>query len=152
MTRASALALAAVALAAVPASAASTTIEAKDNVFAPTATSVKVGDKVTWRNTGQAPHEVTATDGSVASGNIDPGASYTWTATKAGSVSYYCRYHGTASTGMKASLTVQAASTAGSPTSHPTTGGGREVQIGLAVLMATAAVGVGLRGARGRAR
>lgn len=151
----SALALTAlVAAGAVPAHAATSTIEARDNVFAPTSQTVSVGDRVTWRNTGQAPHEVTASGGQFRSGNIAKGASYTWTADRAGSFTYYCSYHGTATTGMTATLVVRAAttgSTVGSgngTTGLPKTGGGREVALGLLVLAGTAVVGLGLRAAR----
>ena len=133
--------LAAVALAlASPAGAASTTtVDAADNVFKPAAATVAVGDTVTWRNTGQSPHEVTAS--AFSSGNVAPGASWSWKATKAGTFSYVCRYHESA--GMKGTLTVRAAS-AGSTAGHPKTGGDT-VPLGLLVVGVACAAGLSLR-------
>jgi plastocyanin len=134
------------ALLALPAQAASVLIEARDNVFAPKSRTVAVGDRITWRNSGAVAHEVTANNGAFSSGNIAPGASYSWTATGSGTVGYYCRYHGTATSGMTGSVTL---TTAAAPSSgHPRTGGGRERQAGLLVLVAVTATGVVLR--RGR--
>jgi plastocyanin len=129
-------ALAALALfvAAVPAGAAGSAIQAVDNAFRPATTTVAVGDTVTWRNAGRSPHEVTAS--AFASGNLDPGRSYSWTATKAGTFAYVCRYH--QSIGMKGTLVVSAA------TSHPKTGGDH-VALGLLVLGAACATGLTLR-------
>ncbi len=149
-----ALAAAAASLALAPgAHAATTVIETRDVVYSPESATVKVGEKVTWTNTGKAPHNVVSTDGTLDSGNMDPGVSWSYTPTKAGTLSYYCTYHGTATSGMRATLVVAAAagSTAGGTGGHPRTGGGREVQLGLGVLLATAVLGLGLRAA-GRTR
>ncbi len=132
-------ALAVLATTAAAHAASGVSLTATENAFSPKSATVAVGDKVTWTNRGQAPHEVTATDGSFASGNIAPGASYSWTTTKAGTISYYCRYHGTATSGMVGTLSV------GSASALPKTGGGRELAIGLALLTITAVVGGGLR-------
>jgi hypothetical protein len=126
-------------------------IEARDNAFAPQSRTVAPGDRITWRNSGSVAHEVTATNGAFASGNIDPGKSYTWTAAGSGTVSYYCRYHGSATSGMTGQLTLAAAGGAPSaaPTDgHPRTGGGRQRDWGLLVLAGVAVAGVLLR--RGR--
>jgi plastocyanin len=121
-----------------PARAAST-IQAVDNAFRPASATVSVGDTVTWHNGGSSAHEVTAS--AFRSGNLDPGKSYSWTATKAGTYSYVCRYH--ESQGMKGTLVVKAAS-AGS-TGHPKTGGGWTVPLGLLVLGVAAITGTSLR-------
>lgn len=124
-------------LAAVPASAASTTVSMVENAFKPASTTVSVGDTVTWRNDGSSAHEVTAD--AFKSGNVDPGKSYSWTATAAGTYSYVCRYH--ESLGMTGTLTVRAASaTAG----HPNTGGD-DVALGLLLVGITAVAGLSLR-------
>lgn len=140
--------LAATVALALPAAAASSRVAAEDNVFAPASRTVAVGDTVTFANTGTAPHEVTAADGSFASGNIAPGASWSYTAGRAGTFRYYCRYHGTATSGMTGTLVVSASTGPG----LPQTGGGRQVRTGLAVLLATAAAGLGLRAAKAGAR
>jgi plastocyanin len=135
MRRTCALAGVALVLAAVPAAASATTVEARDNVFAPRSATVSVGDTVTWKNAGDTAHEVTAS--AFASGNLAPGASWSWTATKAGTFSYVCRYH--ESLGMTGTVVVRAAST-----SHPKTGGDR-VALGLLALGASAVAGMSLR-------
>ena len=128
-------------LAAGPAAhAANDPVTMADNVFQPRTARATVGSAVTWVNRGKAPHEVTAVDGSFSSGNIAPGASYRYTPTRAGSFAYYCRYHGTATTGMTGTLTVSAVVTNG----LPKTGGGREIPAGVALLLVTAVSGAGL--------
>ena len=54
---------------------------------------VGVNSTVTWVNNDNAPHTVTATDGSFNSGNIDAGQSWTHTFTTPGTYDYYCAYH-----------------------------------------------------------
>ncbi len=136
--------LAAVVLAlASPAGAASTTtIEAADNVFKPVNATVSVGDTVVWKNTGESPHEVTAS--AFSSGNIAKGASWSWRASKAGTFSYVCRYHEAA--GMKGTLVVKAAAAAGAAPAagHPKTGGS-SLPLGLLVIGVAAAGGLSLR-------
>ena len=144
------LALATAAIVMAPAHAAEVTIEARDNVFAPQRRTVAVGDRITWRNSGAVAHEVTATDGSFSSGNIASGASYSWTAKGSGEIDYYCRYHGTATSGMVGSLVLTTAGTGAPADGHPRTGGGRQRQIGIAVLAAVGLAGVALRTARTR--
>ena len=129
-------AAAALAAAALPAHAATTTVDTSDNAFRPKTVTVAVGDRVTWRNTGQNPHEVTAS--AFRSGNIAEGASWTWTADRAGTFRYVCRYH--ESLGMTGTVVVRGAST----TSHPKTGGDR-VALGLLVLGFSALAGASLR-------
>jgi plastocyanin len=48
---------------------------------------------VTWVNNDNAPHTVTANDGSFSSGNIAPGGSFSFTFTRAGTYKYHCVYH-----------------------------------------------------------
>lgn len=111
-----------------------------DNAFRPASATVSVGDTVTWRNDGAAPHEVSSS--AFSSGNVDPGKSYSWTATKAGTFAYVCRYH--ESQGMKGTLVVRAASTGTGSAGHPGTGGD-DVALGLLILGGTAALGLSLR-------
>lgn len=111
------------------------TVDAVDNAFRPATATVSVGDTVTWRNAGKSPHEVSGA--AFSSGNLDPGKSYSWTAMRAGTFTYVCRYH--QSIGMKGTLVVRAAAT-----SHPKTGGD-DVVLGLLVLGAAAVAGLTLR-------
>ena len=129
--------------------AAGRAIDTKDNAFAPSTTTVSVGDTVTWTNSGGLPHEVTASNGSFKSGNLDPGESYRFTATTAGSFGYVCRYHETSN--MKGTLVVRAASTGVGVPAHPQTGGDR-VLLGTAILGVALVAGFGLRAARGGTR
>jgi plastocyanin len=62
--------------------------------FSPAAITVKVGTKVTWTNNDSTAHTVTAdTAGGPDSSTLDPGASYSFTFTKAGSFGYHCSLH-----------------------------------------------------------
>ncbi|HEU0133056.1 MAG TPA: cupredoxin domain-containing protein [Mycobacteriales bacterium] len=129
----------ALAAAALPAGASGATVQAVDNAFRPASLTVSVGDTVTWRNAGQSPHDVTAS--AFSSGNLDPGKSFTWTASKAGTFAYVCRYHESA--GMKGTLVVKAAATK-TTTTHPKTGGDR-VALGLLLAGVAALAGTALR-------
>jgi nitrite reductase (NO-forming) len=63
--------------------------------YSPPAITVVIGfnNTVTWVNDDNAPHTVTATDGSFNSGNLNPGQSWTHTFTTPGTYSYRCSYH-----------------------------------------------------------
>lgn len=67
--------------------------------FAPASLKVHVGDHVVWTNKDLVPHTVTAA-GAFDSGPIQPNATWTYTATKAGMFDYGCTLHPT----MKAQL------------------------------------------------
>jgi len=54
---------------------------------------IGVNNTVIWTNNDNEPHTVTATDGSFDSGNMNPGATFTYTFTKPGAYSYICTYH-----------------------------------------------------------
>jgi plastocyanin len=71
--------------------------------FAPSALTVKAGDRVVWVNRDLVPHTATAADMAFESGRIAPGASWSVVATKPGRHDYDCRYHPT----MKATLVVE---------------------------------------------
>ncbi len=125
-------ALAAVALA-LPTATATATVGATDNAFGPNNVTVSVGDTVTWRNGGQNAHEVNGA--AFASGNLDPGKTYSWRATRAGTYPYVCRYH--QSIGMTGTVVVRASGL-------PKTGGDR-VALGLLVLGVAGVAGATLR-------
>ena len=64
-----------------------------DGAFQPGSILVQAGDTVTWTNTGSTPHTVTADDGSVDSGPLAPGASFSHTFPTAGLFTYHCAIH-----------------------------------------------------------
>jgi plastocyanin len=71
-----------------------TSVSVQDNSFSPATLKVAVGDTVTFTNDGGVAHTVTATSGAkFDSGTLEPGKTFTFTAEKAGSVSYVCTIH-----------------------------------------------------------
>jgi plastocyanin len=76
------------------AKAGGTSVSAQDNSFSPGTLEVRVGDTVTFTNDGGVDHTVTATSGAkFDSGSLAPGATFKFTAVKAGTVSYVCTFH-----------------------------------------------------------
>jgi len=74
--------------------AAGPAVSAQDNSFSPGTLKVHVGDTVTFTNDGGVDHTVTATSGAkFDSGSLAPGATFKFTAEKAGTVSYVCTFH-----------------------------------------------------------
>jgi plastocyanin len=67
--------------------------EIRDFAFAPPSISVPLGSTVTWRNTGAAPHTVTAEDGSFNSEMIAAGGAWARTFETAGTFTYVCAFH-----------------------------------------------------------
>lgn len=62
--------------------------------FNPSTLTVKVGTKVTWKNTDSVPHTVTSDSGDLLhSQTIAPGQSFIFTFTTAGSAPYHCAIH-----------------------------------------------------------
>lgn len=61
--------------------------------FSPSNLIVKVGSTVTWTNDDSAAHTVVADDGSFSSGNLDKGATYSYTFSKEGTFAYHCGKH-----------------------------------------------------------
>jgi plastocyanin len=69
-------------------------VNMKDIKFVPANITVKVGQKIHWTNTDTPPHTVTATSGATFdSGNINPGSTFDYTPTKAGTIQYICTIH-----------------------------------------------------------
>jgi plastocyanin len=69
----------------------------------PAAITVKLGSRVTWTNKGAVLHTATADDGKTFdSGNLDPGQSWDWAPTQAGTFAYHCTQHAW----MKGTITV----------------------------------------------
>ena len=64
--------------------------------FQPASVTVIPGTKIVWTNMDAVAHTVTSDDGSsFNSGTIDPGGTYTFTATALGSYPYHCSIHPT---------------------------------------------------------
>jgi plastocyanin len=61
--------------------------------FQPEVLKVKVGAKVTWTNDDAVAHTVTADTNSFASGNLQPGGSFSFTFTRPGTYAYHCSIH-----------------------------------------------------------
>lgn len=76
--------------------------------FYPVVVTVILGKNATvaWDNKDTSIHTVTATDGSFDSGNVKPGASWSYTFTTPGTFTYYCIYH---SAWMKGTVVVKSA-------------------------------------------
>jgi LPXTG-motif cell wall-anchored protein len=72
---------------------ASASVTMGDFFFSPASASVAVGDTVTWRNNGDAPHNAVADDGSFSTPNLNKGQSASETFSQAGTFSYICTIH-----------------------------------------------------------
>ena len=132
------------------------TVSIGDNFYSPRTISIKVGDTVTWRNDGAAPHSATADGGSFDTGVFNGGQSRSETFSTAGTVPYFCTVHGQAqsgtievrssggggggsgasSSGTSEADAVASSGAAGSSTSLPATGFGAIVlaAVGMALL------------------
>jgi plastocyanin len=72
---------------------ASASVTMVDFSFTPASVTIAVGDTVTWHNTGQAPHNATANDGSFKTPDLNNGQSASHTFSSAGTFSYICTIH-----------------------------------------------------------
>jgi plastocyanin len=86
-----------------------------DFSFSPGALSIPAGSTVTWRNAGEAPHTVTAEDGSFDSDMIAAGGSWAQTFEAPGTFAYVCAFH----PDMAGVVTVTAADAALAPSTGP---------------------------------
>jgi plastocyanin len=69
-------------------------IKMQNIAFDPKAVTVKVGQKVTWTNDDSTDHNVTADSGaSFKSKDFGQGATFSFTPTKAGTITYECTLH-----------------------------------------------------------
>jgi plastocyanin len=73
--------------------ASSTSVNMGDFFFSPGTVTVDVGETVTWHNSGQAPHNATANDGSFKTPDLNNGQSSSHTFSSAGTFSYICTIH-----------------------------------------------------------
>jgi len=69
------------------------TVSIKNFAFAPANVTVKVGTTVTWTNTDQEAHTVTAKNGAFTSPALSNGSTYHYTFTKPGTYDYLCTIH-----------------------------------------------------------
>jgi plastocyanin len=75
----------------------------KNIAFDPTSITIKAGESVTWTNDDGVTHTVTADNGEFDSGDVAPGATFSFTFAKAGTYPYHCTIH----PGMKGTVLVQ---------------------------------------------
>ncbi len=61
--------------------------------FAPASLTVAPGTTVTWTNSDDDPHTVTAEDKSFHSAALDTGGRFSFTFTRTGTFGYYCSLH-----------------------------------------------------------
>lgn len=82
----------------------STEVSIVDYKFNPTPLTIKAGTKVTWTNNDTVPHTVTSDSGTTLnSPRLNPGQTFSYTFTTAGSYDYHCAVHPM----MKGSVIVQ---------------------------------------------
>jgi plastocyanin len=75
--------------------------------FAPTEVHVAPGTTVVWTNSSRVAHTVTADDGSIDSGSVDPDSTFSVAFDTPGTYQYYCEPHGSAGlNGMAATIIV----------------------------------------------
>ena len=143
-----ALGLAAVAAlsATATASAAELTVGMPARTFVPANLTVVVGDTVSWSNSSNENHDVTAERGAFASGGVAPGGRFTWAANEVGAQPYVCAIHRTT---MQGRLDVVPVALAGPPA--PITPGERALLTGRAPA-GTAEVAIEEIGTDGTAR
>jgi plastocyanin len=79
--------------AAAPAPAGANKVVIHGFAFAPQKITVKVGTTITWTNSDQDAHTVTAKNGPFHSKPINTGGTFTYTFTTPGSFDYYCTIH-----------------------------------------------------------
>lgn len=65
----------------------------KDFSFEPSTVKVKVGQEVVFTNEDGVVHTATADEGAFDSGDLEKGKSFTFTADKPGTFSYFCTPH-----------------------------------------------------------
>ncbi|MGH3913557.1 MAG: hypothetical protein ACRDTC_09115 [Pseudonocardiaceae bacterium] len=70
-------------------------VSIKNLQFNPQTMDMAVGDTVTWTNneTDGTVHTITADGGGFSSGDVGPNASFSYTASSAGTLTYKCNYH-----------------------------------------------------------
>jgi plastocyanin len=69
------------------------TVVLRSMSYLPATVVVNVGDTVVWKNGDVVPHTATDRAKNFDSGNIEPGASWSYVANKKGTYFYYCSFH-----------------------------------------------------------
>jgi plastocyanin len=62
-------------------------------IFTPATLTVKAGTRITWTNADDIPHTVVSDDQSFRSKVLDTNETFTFTADKSGTYSYFCSVH-----------------------------------------------------------
>jgi plastocyanin len=101
-----------------PVSAATVPVVVENYDYSPASRTIVAGDVVRWTFSGD-PHSVTSRDGLFDSGVTDPGGSFQFTFTKAGTYRYSCVVHPDL---MSGTVVVRAAAATPRPTVRPTPG------------------------------
>jgi plastocyanin len=87
---------------------ATVTVEVVDFDYEPGSVTIAPGDTIQWNFTGDAPHTVTADDGSFDSGQLNSGENFSMRFDEVGTYRYYCTLHGGAGgEGMSAIVIVE---------------------------------------------
>jgi plastocyanin len=81
---------------------AGTAVSIKDFSFEPADLTAKVGQEITWTNTGNAAHTVSFNTGNVDSGSMSSGATFKHTFDTPGTYTYHCNFH----SNMEATITI----------------------------------------------
>src|SRR5882762_7348116 len=68
-------------------------VEIDNFSFTPGTLTVKAGTEITWKNEDDIPHTVVSDDQSFKSKVLDTDETFTFTAKKAGTYSYFCSIH-----------------------------------------------------------
>jgi plastocyanin len=89
------------------ATVAGTAVSVQDNAFNPVDATVNAGGGVTWTWTGSNPHNVTWDGGGFTNSGTQNTGTHQVTFPSAGTFTYYCTIHGTPTTGMRGTVTVQ---------------------------------------------
>ncbi len=94
-----------------PGGAGAAGVEIFDNGYTPESLTVQTGQTVTWANTGELPHTVTARDGSFDSGFLVGGDTFSHVFTEVGTFEIFCTIHPE----MVATITVDPGDAAATP-------------------------------------
>lgn len=81
---------------------AGTAVSIKDFSFEPADLTAKVGQEITWTNTGNVAHTVSFNTGGVDSGSLSAGATFKHTFDTPGTFTYHCNFHSS----MEATITI----------------------------------------------